>query len=126
MKKQFSVLLVGMILLAALAMPVPGSAGSEAFIHFIVVPAQTQNRDELQSNLEAFKRMLAETAGGYTSLGSTDGGALLPGGDIDKETSCSFIVASPQNISREIEAWVETHFKTGKPFILVWKGESNF
>jgi hypothetical protein len=36
------------------------------------------------------------------------------------------MVAAPQNITRDIEAYIPKYFDTQKPYILVWKAASNY
>lgn len=125
MKKLTCVLFVLSFLMTLAAGATLGHAG-QVYIHFIVVPSQTQDGTSLDKSLEDFRQMLAQTAGGYTYLGTGDGGTLLSGGQIEKGVNASFIVSAPKNLTEEIEAWVPRHFGNEKPFILVWKGESNY
>lgn len=119
-KRGFVIVLLAMFLAA------PVQAASEVFVHFIVVPTRTNDGRDIDKALDDFKQHLAELAGGYTFLGATDGGYLPPGGKLQKNKNYSFMVAAPQNITRDIEIYIRKHFDTPKPYVLVWKAVSNF
>ena len=119
-KRGFVIVLLTMFLAA------PIHAASEVFVHFIVVPSKTNDGRDIDKALDDLKQYFAELAGGYTFLGATDGGYLPHGGKLQKNKNFSFMVAAPQNITRDIEIYIRKHFYTPKPYVLVWKAASNY
>ena len=119
-KRSFVIVLLTMVLAA------PVKAASDVFVHFIVVPSKTNHGRDIEKALDDLKQHLAELAGGYTFLGATEGGYLPPGGKLQNNQNYSFMVAAPQNITRDIEAYIPKYFDTQKPYILVWKAASNY
>ena len=119
-KRGFVIVLLTMFLAA------PIHAASEVFVHFIVVPSKTNDGRDIDMALDDLKQHFAELAGGYTFLGVTDGGYLPPGGKLEKNKNYTFMVAAPQNITRDIEAYIPKYFDTQKPYVLVWKAASNY
>ncbi|GAB7081609.1 hypothetical protein [Megalodesulfovibrio paquesii] len=101
---------------SALAEPLQDNA----YIHFFVVPTQgTQSAKAL----EAMREHLVALAGGFTELGTAPGGERQPDGQEGRQVNAAFLVAAPENLSRQIEAYVATHFKEERPFVLVWQGQ---
>lgn len=128
MKKTFtlSIALVMIALVSFSLTAVPAEAASKVVVHFIVVPAKAQSGAMPGRVLADFRNWLAETAGGYTQLGPTNGGFLPPGGKLQISDNHSFIVSAPKNISAEIEAFAEKLFGGQKPYILTWPADSNY
>ena len=126
MKKLVCMLICLAMLLSVVGSTATAWADSEVYVHFLVVPSKTKGARSITKALASLKTKLAELAGGYTHLGPTDGGYLNAKGNLERENNFSFIVASPKNISSEIEKYVAENFATEKPYILVWKAVSNY
>jgi hypothetical protein len=76
--------------------------------------------------LDELRLFFGKLAGGYTCLGSTDGGYLPPDGTLEKNANYSLIVAAPRDLNKDIEAYIPRYFETDKPYILIWKAVSNY
>jgi hypothetical protein len=125
--KSFNLTKLGfVIVLLTIFLAAPIQAASEVFVHFIVVPSETRGGRDIDRALDDLKQHFAELAGGYTFLGVTDGAYLPPGGKLEKNKNYTFMVAAPQNLTRDIEAYIPKYFDTPKPYVLVWKAASNY
>jgi hypothetical protein len=106
--------------------PAPGAeavqAAEQVVVHFFVVPRVLPGGKEAAGKFPDLRKFLARTAGGYTQLGSCDGGALAASGEVRSETNICFMVSAPRDMSTEIAAYLKTHFENKSPFILTWPG----
>ncbi len=93
-----------------------------AYIHFFVAPVQARDGVTLHEELIALKKMLINTAGGYTELGASHGGSLQPNGHIARQDNISFVVAAREDLSEQIATFLSIHFQEKQPFILVMRG----
>jgi len=97
-------------------------AAEQVVIHFFVVPRVLPGGKEAAGKFPELRKFLAKTAGGYSQLGSCDGGALLPSGEVRAETNICFMVSASRDVSAEIAAYLKTHFENKSPFVLSWPG----
>ncbi|MDQ7832958.1 MAG: hypothetical protein RDU30_14600 [Desulfovibrionaceae bacterium] len=97
-------------------------ASEQVVIHFFVVPRVLPGGKEAAGKFPDLRKFLAKTAGGYSQLGSCDGGSLLPSGEVRAETNICFMVSAPRDVSAEIAAYLKTHFENKSPFVLSWPG----
>lgn len=114
--------IIGLGFVLALMWALPASAGAKTYIHFLVVPDQARDGVKIDQALADFKRELIKLAGGYTLLGRSSGGALHPGDQLKTENNYSFLVSADRDISAELAKYISQHFKTDRPFVLVWEG----
>lgn len=97
-------------------------ATEQVVVHFVVVPRVLPGGKEPAGKFPELRKFLAKTAGGYTQLGSCDGGVLAAGGEVRSESNICFLVSAPRDLSAEITAYVKGHFENKTPFILTWPG----
>lgn len=107
--------------------PAPGAetavqAAEQVVIHFFVVPRVLPGGKEAALKFPDLRKFLARTAGGYSQLGSCDGGSLLPSGEVRAENNICFMVSASRDVSAEIAAYLKTHFENKSPFVLSWPG----
>ena len=97
-------------------------AAEQVVVHFFVAPRVLPGGKEAAMKFPDLRRFLAKIAGGYTQLGSCDGGVLAASGEVRSETNVCFMVSAPSDLSTEIAAYLRTHFETKSPFVLTWQG----
>ncbi|MCF8043500.1 MAG: hypothetical protein K9K65_06915 [Desulfarculaceae bacterium] len=112
---------LALVLLLALAIPV--QAGP-AHIHFLVVPPNpAAGLNNLQA-MEGFRNALAETAGGYTEWGPSQG-ASREGGKLKRQTNFSYLVAADRDLTGDLVKLIQKYFTAPRPFVLHWTGTAS-
>jgi len=97
-------------------------AAEQVVIHFFAVPRVLPGGKEAALKFPDLRKFLAKTAGGYSQLGSCDGGALLPSGEVRTGNNICFMVSASRDVSAEIAAYLKTHFEDKSPYIVSWTG----
>ncbi|QLA18818.1 hypothetical protein [Desulfolutivibrio sulfoxidireducens] len=112
--------------LAQTAPEQPGAQGVQAaeqvYIHFFAVPRVLPGGKEAAEKYPALRAFLARTAGGYSQLGTCDGGALLASGEVRTATNTCFLVSASHDISDEIATYLKANFGEKTPYVVAWPG----
>jgi len=129
--KRLSAISVSMCLLGLflafgfLSGPAQAAEQQPFFVHFVVVPAVLPDGSDASPVILEFKKEALKLAGGYTELGSCQGGSLADGKVVDRE-NVSFIIGAKKDISQELKAISTKLFKGEDAFILAWPGKVIF
>jgi len=89
------------------------------------VPVLFSDGTSTEDTVSGLKEYLLELAGGYSELGTSEGGWLDSQGSAETEGIVSFIVSAPTDISAELKGYLSDNFNQQYPYVLVWTGTSD-
>lgn len=124
-KKLWIVSFVILILLGGWSMfgETQNSQGT-THVYFFVVPDKLPDGSSSATEIQALKKFLVDTAGGYSGQGESEGGWKNLEGNVETEINFSFFVSCPKDISKELADFVSKHFSQPEPYIITWEATS--
>lgn len=124
MIKNRTLLFTMLVLTACMAVSSCGNVNGDTgkvYMHYFTVPTRFSDNSTTTAAVEDLKGYLCETAGGYSGLGTSEGGWMNAQGAVEKEGIVSFMVSSSQNLSEPLKQYLTQHFNQEYPYVVVWE-----
>ncbi|WP_300161384.1 hypothetical protein [Solidesulfovibrio sp.] len=103
-----------------------GTARAESrqvFAHLFTVPADLPAGGDASARIPALEEWLAGSFGGFTRLGSGDGGWKNEQGKIEIQGNVVYLVTANRDYAKEIAARLVADFGERMPYILVFAAD---
>ena len=115
-------LLLPFCLVAACLTAVPATAApsQQVFVHLFTVPTVLPGGEDAAGQTATLRAWLAETFGGFTRLGTGEGGWKNEQGRLETEANTTYLVTAPRDVAKEIEERLRRDFGVRVPYVLVF------
>jgi hypothetical protein len=108
-------------LLVLLLAATTASAKTQPVItHLFLVPVTLPDGRDAAPALVDLEAWLAESFGGYTRLGTGQGGWKNEPGQVETQVNAAYLVTAPRDVSREIADRLTRDFGERVPYVLVF------
>lgn len=120
--RLFRALLLPLCLLALClaAGPAAGGESQQVFAHLFMVPTVLPGGEDAAGQTAVLRTWLAETFGGFTRLGTGEGGWKNEEGRLETEANATYLVTAPRDVSKELAARLRQDFGVRAPYVLVF------